>query len=379
MADFVVGASLKANRSGSLGNAATLVTSPIPFSGLRSINCGAQSSLNGLYLPINEFEYSFYNDFTIECFLRGDGTTNDGGFLNFNIQMGTYTPGELNFMIDGDELMMNNYEFPGTGYRKKIGVDIGTRTTTDWYHFACVRKDNKYSLFWNGNRVAYDVDSTGNGTADTINIDSDDAYLFKPFGGNYALNQGRLPTVFLGSGGNKPSDQSANFHWGGYIANYRTSYIAQYDPSSSTYTVPSAVFSNFSGTTTYYKDATNNDFYNESDNLPTTFNDLVLESTAVGSVTTVEENNVDYPVVVEPSSNFAGIALGNVIAARDITLNVSGISATSSLSSVGAGLGILVPVTQLTANASLGDIKIPIVWSKVQTGATTNWTEVDTG
>ena len=369
MADFVVGASLKANRSGSLGNSGSLVTTPIPFSGLRSVNCGAQSGLNGLYLPINEFEYSFYNDFTIECFLRGDGTTNDGGFLNFNVQMGTYTPGELNFMIDGDELMMNNYEFPGTGYRKKIGVDIGTRTTTDWYHFACVRKDNKYSLFWNGNRVAYDVDSAGNGTADTIDIDSDDAYLFKPFGGNYPINQGRLPTVFLGSGG--------SFHWGGYIANYRTSYIAQYDPSSSTYTVPSAAFSNFSGTTTYYKDATNNDFYNESDNLPTTFNDLVLESTAVGSVTTVEENNVNYPIVA--ATNLTNTFLGSVTTRIDISISATGLGMTSSVSNVGAGLGILVPITSFSATASLGDVKLPLVWSKVQTGTTTNWTEVDTG
>ena len=314
MADFVVGASLKANRTGSLGNAGTLVTTPIPFSGLRSVSCGAQSGFNGLYLPINQFEYSFYNDFTVECFLRGDGTTNDGGFLNFNVQNGLNTPGQLNFMIDGDELQLNNYEFPGTGYRKKIGADIGTRTTTDWYHFACVRKDNKYSLFWNGDRVAYDVDSAGNGTADTIDIDSDDAYLFEPFGGNYGINQGRLPSVLLGSGGNKPSDQSGSFHWGGYIANYRTSYIAQYDPSSSTYTVPSAAFSNFSGTTTYYKDSTNNNLYNESDNLPTTFNDLVLENASLGDVTVEAVPTVE----ALPTGVSASTSLGDLVPENEV-------------------------------------------------------------
>ena len=67
MADFVVGASLKAVRNGSLANSGSLVTTPVPFSGVRSVNCGAKGSLNGLYLPINQFEYSLYNDFTIEC------------------------------------------------------------------------------------------------------------------------------------------------------------------------------------------------------------------------------------------------------------------------------------------------------------------------
>ena len=379
MADFVVGASLKARRDGSLYNNGSLVTSPIPFSGLRSIDCGAQNQNNGIFLPsLSTFEYSFYNDFTIEMFLRGDGTTNDGGFINqFGFQSGS--PSNLLLMIDGDELQLNNYLFPGTGYRKKIGADIGTRTTTDWYHFACVRKNGKISLFWNGNRVAHDVDSAGNGTADYIDIESGDAYLFGPMGGNVTSGSpAKFSTMQIGNGGNKPSDQSADFYWGGYIANYRTSYIAQYDPSSSTYTVPSAPFSNFSGTTTYYKDATNNDFFNESDNLPTTFNDLVLENTALGTVTTVEENNKF--VSVELNQSLAGIALGNITTLVDEVINLTGISLTSSVGGVGAGLGILVPVTQpTTANVSLGDVEIPIMWSKIQTGTTTNWKEVDTG
>lgn len=99
--------------------------------------------------------------------------------------------------------------------------------------------------------------------------------------------------------------------------------------------------------------------------------------TRLGSVTTVEEDNVNYPVI--PSSYFAGIALGNINTEINEPFQVTGISLTSSLSSVGAGLGNLVPVTQLTANTSLGDVKIPMTWSRVQTGTTTNWTEVDTG
>jgi hypothetical protein len=357
MADFVVGASLKAYRGGSLANSGSLVTTPIPFSGLRSIDCGARGSLNGLYLPsLGQFEYSFYNDFTIECFLRGDGTTNDGGFLSFDINLPTGEPNKIYFMIEGDELQLNNYEFPGRGYQTKIGVDIGTRTTTDWYHFACVRKDNKYSLFWNGNRVAYDVDSAGNGTADTINIQSDDAYLFKPMGGNNPTNKASLQSVLLGSGGGKPSDQSGSFHWGGYIANYRTSYIAQYDPSSSTYTVPSAAFSDFSGTTTYYKDATNNDFYNESDNLPTTFNDLVLENASVGDVTV----EVIPGVVAFPTGVSASTSLGDLIPDSEVVgvslktypNNGSGVAGGGTSPSRDTGV---VPFTGVTASYDVGN------------------------
>ena len=371
MADFVVGASLKAFRGGSITNSATLVTTPIPFSGLRSVNCGTRSQLKGLYLPINQFEYSLYNDFTIECFLRGDGTTKDGGFLGFDVNFPTGQPNKIYFMIEGDELQLNNYQFPGRGYQTKIGADIGTRTTTDWYHFACVRKDNEYSLFWDGDRVAYGIDSAGNGTADTINIQSNDAYLFKPMGGNNPNNQASLNTVLLGSGGNKPSDQSGSFHWGGYIANYRTSYIAQYDPSSSTYTVPSAAFSDFSGTTTYYKDATNNDFFNESDNLPTTFVDLNSTS-SLGSVTVAIGQDV--PV----SGSLAQGFVGDVTVETGLDVALTGQSLTSSLASVGAGVGNLVSTTGLSATATLGNEKIPAIWSDVPTGTAANWTEVET-
>lgn len=411
----VVGASLKAFRGGSITNSATLDTTPIPFSGLRSINCAAQGSLKGLYLPIARFEYSLYNDFTIECFLRGDGTTNDGGFLSFDVNLGSGEPNKIYFMIEGDELQLNNYQFPGRGYQTKIGADIGTRTTTDWYHFACVRKDNKYSLFWNGNRVAYDVDSAGNGTADTINIQSNDAYLFKPMGGNNPSNQASLGDVLLGAAGNKPSDQSGSFFWGGYIANYRSSYIAQYDPSSSTYSVPGEAFSDFSGTTTYYKDSTNNNLFNESDNLPTTFNDLVLENISLGSVTVSLESVVDATgqslstslgtATGIPSKNLDVTGFSQTLSLGTITdkqgfdvfgsllqveqgtvdveiklpVSVTGQNLTTSLGSAAGGIGVFVPLTGQNLTASLNNAILPTIWSNVTTGTTTTWTPVDTG
>ena len=71
--------------------------------------------------------------------------------------------------------------------------------------------------------------------------------------------------------------------------------------------------------------------------------------------------------------------LGNAAVVQDLAISVSGLSTTTSLASVGAGLGLLVPVTSLSATASLGDIKIPLVWSEIPTGTTTTWTEIDTG
>jgi len=97
----------------------------------------------------------------------------------------------------------------------------------------------------------------------------------------------------------------------------------------------------------------------------------------VGTVTTTEEDNVNYPI--NPGTNVMTSFLGNAAIVQDIAISVSGFSTTTSLASVGAGLGLLVPVTGLSATASLGDIKIPLVWSEIPTGTTTTWTEIDTG
>lgn len=97
----------------------------------------------------------------------------------------------------------------------------------------------------------------------------------------------------------------------------------------------------------------------------------------VGTVTTTEENDVNYPI--NAGTNVMTSFLGNAAVVQDLATSVSGFSTTTSLASVGAGLGLLVPVTGLSATASLGDIKIPLVWSEIQTGTTTTWTEIDTG
>ena len=368
----VVGISLQAGE-GRLVNSATSVTTPIPFAGLRSIDCGNQSTTNLLSMPFQELEYSYYNDFTVECFLRGDGTTNDGGFVAIEINNGSGNVDDLYLYIDGNNLQLNNYEFPGSGYRKKIEVDIGSRTTTDWYHVALIRKNNKYSIFWNGNRVVHDVDSAGNGTADTINITSDDAYLFKPFGGNNASGQGQVNNVNYGTGGNSVSG-GTNKRWGGYIANIRTSYIAQYDPAGSIIDIPTAPFDDdASGQSYYYKNETTFQQLNSSTTLPSSFNDLNT-TTSIGSVTT--------------EIGALGEANGSLLQAFQGTVDLSveldpivptGQNLTTSLGTAAAGPGILVPTTGQNLTVSLGSITLPVSWGNVSTGTTSTWTPVDTG
>jgi hypothetical protein len=368
----VVGVSLQAGE-GRLVNSATSVATPIPFAGLRSIDCGNQSATNLLSMPFQQPEYSYYNDFTVECFLRGDGTTNDGGFVDIAISNGSGNPDDLYLYIDGNNLQLNNYEFPGSGYRKKIEVNIGSRTTTDWYHVALVRKNNKYSIFWNGNRVVHDVDSAGNGTADFINITSDDAYLFKPFGGNNATGQGQVNNVNYGNGGNSVSG-GTNKRWGGYMANIRTSYIAQYDPSLSTLEIPTAPFDDdASGQSYYYKNEETFQQLNSSTTLPTSFNDLNT-TTAIGSITTeigalgeangsllqAFEGNVNVQVVLDP-------------------VPVTGQNLTTSLGSAAGGVGVFAPATGQNLTVSLGSIDLPVSWGNVTTGTTSTWTPVDTG
>ncbi|MCH1612187.1 MAG: LamG domain-containing protein, partial [Flavobacteriales bacterium] len=369
----VIGVSLQAGE-GRLSTGATTVTSPIPFAGVRSINTGNQSQGYSLYLPFQENDYSFYNDFTIETFLRGDGTTNDGGFISVDISNGLYNADDLNLYIEGNELQLNNYTFPGSGYVKKIGVDIGTRTTTDWYHFALVRKNNKLSMFWNGERVVHNVDSAGNGTADYIDITSNDAYLFEPFGGNNANNQGRAYLTYFGFGGISTDSAIPTKRWGGYLANCRTSYIAQYDPDISTLEVPTAPFEdNASGQSYYYKNETTFAQLNSSTTLPSSFNDLNFTA-ALGSITT------EIGALGEADGFLLQAFEGNISAKTVLDPIVpTGQNLTTSLGPAAAGPGILVPSTGQNLTASLGIITLPTIWGYVTTGTTSTWTPVDTG
>jgi hypothetical protein len=402
MADFVVGASIQTNTY-NLVNSGINSSTTVPFSGINSYDfTGLTPGSNASYVPAFGRVCWGLNDFTLEAFVRGDGSTIEGNIFFLPVNSGgsinEYGRNMVCGLNSSDQIYIKNTFRNNDNFTVgEILIDIDTPDSSTWYHLAITRKNNKFYVLWNGERVAYDIDSAGNGSfldgGSVSNIGSL-GFLFKPFGGlttGYSL---QLIEFVLGGTGNYPNID-------GYIANFRSSYIAQYDVTQTTYTVPSAAFTGAESGTDYYAktfSGPGSGFNNAGTALPRggiqgeVVNELVLENLAVGSVTTVEENNVNYPI--ELDTYFAGITLGEVAAVEEILVQLTGISLTSSLSSVGAGLGILVPVTQLTANTglgilvpvtqltantNLGSVKIPTVWSKIQTGTTTNWTEVDTG
>ncbi len=396
MADFVVGAGLQTNIY-NLVNAGITASTTVPFSGINSYDfTGVTPGSNASYVPAFGRIAWGLNDFTLECFIRGNGTDDPEGsvfFIPLNSGLANTNFGR-NFLVQ----ISASGEITITNTTGKTGGSIASFTTrknsgaatpldpSTWYHLAIIRKDNKVSILFDGEVLVRDINSDGNFTSALYSTSrttdfSSLGLMFVPFGGINTSYSLRLKEMVLGS---LTSDyRFKNFD--GFIANFRSSYIAQYDVTQTSYTVPSAAFTGAESGTDYYADtfSSGSGFNNSGTALPrgtnnqVVINELVLENSAVGSVTTVEEDNVNYPI--ELNTNFAGIALGNINILVGKSLEVTGLGMNSSLSSVGAGLGVLVPVTQLTANTSLGSVNIPITWSKIQTGITTNWTEVDTG
>ena len=396
MADFVVGASIQTNTYNLVGPNVTVSTT-VPFSGINSYDfTGVPSNLGGgSYVPAFGRVCWGLNDFTLECFIRGNGTDDPEGvvfYVPLNSGLANTNFGRnilVRIQSDGQIRITNTTGKTGGSpsyfnARKNSGASQPLDPST-WYHLAIIRKDNKVSILFDGEVLVRDIESDGSFTSALYSTSrttdfSSLGLMFVPFGGLNNTYSMELDEMILGS-----VTSDANFrHFDGFIANFRSSYIAQYDVTQTTYTVPSAAFTGAESGTDYYIDTFSGSGQNNSGTaLPrggingVVVNELVLENSAVGSVTTVEENNVNYPIKL--NTNFAGIALGNIDTEINEPVNLTGFSLTSSLSSVGAGLGVFVPVTQFTGNTSLGNVEIPITWSKVQTGTTTNWTEVDTG
>lgn len=395
MADFVVGASIQTNTYNLINSGITASTT-VPFSGINSYDfTGVTPGSNGSYVPAFGRVCWGLNDFTLECFIRGNGTDDPEGnvfYVPLNSGLANTNFGRnilVKISASGEIIITNTTGKTGAGpssftTRKNSGSPTPLDPST-WYHLAIIRKDNKVSILFDGEVLVRDIESDGNFTSALYSTSrttdfSSLGLMFVPFGGLNTTYSMELNEMVLGS-----ISGDTNFkNFDGLIANFRSSYIAQYDVTQTSYTVPSAAFTGAESGTDYYVDTFSGAGQNNSGTaLPrggingVVVDELVLENTALGSVTTVEEDNANYPI--ELNTNFAGIALGNIDILVEESLEVTGVSATSSLSSVGAGLGILVPVTQLTANTSLGSVNIPILWSKIQTGTTTNWTEVDTG
>ena len=399
MADFVVGASIQTNRYNLVGSGITASTT-VPFSGINSYDfTGVTPGNNSVYVPAFGRICWGLNDFTLECFIRGNGTDDPVGnifYLPVNAdgavpEFGRNIVVELTYNSgSGPRLEIKNTASSSSGnpiatFRANLQSTSTALDPSTFYHLAIVRKNNKISILFDGEVIIQDIDSSGNVVAHAHGFSRTSNFaamgtLFKPFGGiniSYSLH---VKEFVLGSITSSPSNLD------GFIANFRSSYIAQYDVTQTSYTVPSAAFTGAeSGTDFYAKTFSGSGFNNSGTALPSpsainpslAVNELVLENSAVGSVTTVEENNVNYPI--NPGTNLTTAFLGNVSSQIDIQTSVTGLGITSSVGNVGAGLGLLVPVTQLTANISLGDAEIPTTWSEVQTGTTTNWTEVNTG
>ena len=395
MADFVVGSGLQTNTYNLIAAGITSSTT-VPFSGINSYDfTGVTPGSNASYVPAFGRVCWGLNDFTLECFIKGNGTDDPEGsvfYVPLNSGLANTNFGRnivVRILTSGEIIITNTTGKTGGSpssftTRKNSGAAAPLDPST-WYHLAIVRKNNKVSILFDGEVLVRDIDSDGSFTSALYSTSRTTDFtslglMFVPFGGittGYSL---ALNEMVLGSVTSDPNFK--NFD--GFIANFRSSYIAQYDVTQTSYTVPSAAFTGAESGTDYYVNTFSGSGFNNSGTaLPrgsinqVVINELVLENSAVGSVTTVEENNANYPV--ELSTNFAGIALGNINVIEERSVEVTGLGMNSSLSSVGAGLGILVPVTQLTANTSLGSVNIPITWSKIQTGITTNWTEVDTG
>lgn len=395
MADFVVGSGLQTNTYNLIAAGITSSTT-VPFSGINSYDfTGVTPGSNASYVPAFGRVCWGLNDFTLECFIKGNGTDDPEGsvfYVPLNSGLANTNFGRnivVRILTSGEIIITNTTGKTGGSpssftTRKNSGAAAPLDPST-WYHLAIVRKNNKVSILFDGEVLVRDIDSDGSFTSALYSTSRTTDFtslglMFVPFGGittGYSL---ALNEMVLGSVTSDPNFK--NFD--GFIANFRSSYIAQYDVTQTSYTVPSAAFTGAESGTDYYVGTFSGSGFNNSGTaLPrgsinqVVINELVLENSAVGSVTTVEENNANYPV--ELSTNFAGIALGNINVIEERSVEVTGLGMNSSLSSVGAGLGILVPVTQLTANTSLGSVNIPITWSKIQTGITTNWTEVDTG
>ncbi len=395
MADFVVGASIQTNTY-NLVNAGVTSSTTVPFSGINSYDfTGVTPGSNASYVPNFGRVCWGLNDFTLECFIRGNGTDDPEGtvfYIPLNAGLADTNFGRnllVRILSSGEIKITNSAAKPGSGIanfttRKNSGAATPLDPST-WYHLAIIRKDNKVSILFDGEVLVQDIDSSGDYTSALYSTSRTTDFsglglMFIPFGGLNNSYSKQVADTILGSisGGS-----FKNFD--GFIANFRSSYIAQYDVTQTSYTVPSAAFTGAeSGTDYYVKTFSGTGNNNSGTALPRgginelVINELVLENTALGSVTTVEENNQF--ALVELNTNLTSAFLGNVNSRTDLETSVTGLGMTSSVGNVGAGLGILVPVTQpTTANVSLGDVEIPILWSKVQTGTTTNWTEIDTG
>lgn len=314
MADFTVGVSLQTNTY-NLFNGAT-ASSTVPFSGINSCDFRGLSGSGAVYSPIFGRECWGLNDFTLEAFVRGDGTTAEGNifYLPFNDggEIDEYGRRMLCGINSSSQIIIQNSFRSNTGSnRGVILIDIDTPDPSTWYHIAIVRKNSKIYVLWNGERVAYDIDSAGNGSfldGGSISDIEGLGFFFKPFGGIDTNYPSRVQEFVLGT----LIDSFPQFE--GYIANFRSSYIAQYGVTSSTYTVPTSAFVGDESGTAYYAKTFSGTGQN---NAGTALPQAGINSTVViQPEATVALNSVSVVTVLDPvqvTGFSASTSLGNLI------------------------------------------------------------------
>lgn len=308
------------------------------------------------------------------------GTSNAPSLLSLNAEQFGGSGAFISFRIKSDSQIAIEYT-TGIGSLETIGtINASTFSETDflsaWWWIAFQRDGSTFNCWMGKSGTATQVITNYNGTSLSYSSLTNDQYRLggDGVGGSntgFASPDGYMDEFALRYG--TPFSGTVSCPTGAYTGNEEGMLdLFHFDSSDA----------NSSGAVNWsagsFLDGDFNVFLQTYDPTSTAFGFLGLPpGVKVGTVTTTEEDNVNYPA--KPSSNFAGMALGNISVLLSTITAVSGVSATSSLSSVGAGVGIFVPVTGFSSAVSLGDINIPVIWSRVQTGTTANWTKVDTG
>jgi len=203
-----------------LNKAAAITTNNIPFPNNTiaiSLNLTKSGNQKGnsdyISFPTSAaVTWGGYANYTIECWIY---ITGYGGVASTLLSVGTggsATYGRWVIRNDG-----SIYYSPGTGAwawndATIVSTAAGVVELNAWRHVAIVKEGAQVSLYYNGNREAYDATNTFNATS--------------------------TGTVFIGS--NYDDWNGLGAYIKGYISNFRMTSAALY--SGTTYTVPTSIF-----------------------------------------------------------------------------------------------------------------------------------------
>ena len=162
--------------------------------------------------------------FTWECFFNVDSDTGDGTTALLSNRTGSPDNGDIQILFRNYDMKLqcNMYGSGNTNVLPFAFTVAGSALATDtWHHVAFVRdSSNNVALFCNGSRIASDTNITA-----SVN----DANA------GFGIGAHADGTLEFNDGGSAGTDN-------GWIDEVRISNTARYDPTSTTYTVPTAAF-----------------------------------------------------------------------------------------------------------------------------------------